>query len=571
MDFKFKTEPYAKQLEGFEYLKDKEFSALFADMGTGKTKIALDIAAYKYLKGEIDAVLILAPNNVHSQWLIEQVPQHLAVPYKGLIWSSQKKDGVLYNNMLEELLTPKMQKLKIFSVNIEALQTDSIISTLAIYMKHNKVFTIIDEATRIKTPTAKRSKTAHRLNKYGQRIILTGTPMTKSPFGLWSMFEFLKHNFFDCNAYIFQQRHGVMMRGINNKTGRQFTTTIDEKTWSIALNGIDKYKREKAAEKILDDPTLPEDYTYALTDDDYEMLHQAYNLSVKNVKFIEKRREFTKYKRLDELKEKIAPVTFFIKKEECLDLPPKVYEQLFVNMNKEQAQVYKNLKNTLLAEYDGKELSVTNKIALTTRLMQVCGGFFPVQEVYDFDLKDFVPFTDPAQLEVPDGKTLKVKTRGDLIGGKNAKLEALKADLEEANGPIIIWAQFVAELEYLYKELGKGYKAALYYGKTSQAERENILRDFKANKYDLFIGNPSTAAYGLNLQNSTLQYYYSNSYRVEDRLQAEDRSHRLGVKNTCVYKDVICKGTIDEKIALSIATGRDMNDFFKEPLHKIFE
>ena len=168
MEFKFKTEPYEKQREGFEYVKDLEVSALFADMGTGKTKIALDVAAYKYCKGDIDGILIIAPNNVHSQWINEQIPLHLSVPYKALIWSSQKKDGVLYRNMLEELLTPKMPRLKVFAVNVEALQSDSIKPILAIYLKHNKILTIVDEATRIKTPTAKRSKTAHLINKYGR-------------------------------------------------------------------------------------------------------------------------------------------------------------------------------------------------------------------------------------------------------------------------------------------------------------------------------------------------------------------------------------------------------------------
>jgi len=67
----------------------------------------------------------------------------------------------------------------------------------------------------------------------------------------------------------------------------------------------------------------------------------------------------------------------------------------------------------------------------------------------------------------------------------------------------------------------------------------------------------------LNLQIASLQYFFSNSFMVEARLQAEDRSHRIGMTGPAVYKDIIVKGTIDEKIYENIVQGRDLNDFFK--------
>jgi len=98
----------------------------------------------------------------------------------------------------------------------------------------------------------------------------------------------------------------------------------------------------------------------------------------------------------------------------------------------------------------------------------------------------------------------------------------------------------------------------------SKDERVQILEDFKAGKYDIFIGNIQTAAYGLNLQNATVQLYYSNNFRTEDRLQAENRSHRIGTKNTVVYKDIVAKGTVDELCVKAIQAGRDLNEFFKD-------
>ena len=576
IDLEFKTKPYDHQLTAYNKMKDLEYGALFMEMGTGKTKVALDVAAYKFQNGQIKSVLIIAPNNVHSQWVNEQVPIHLACKSKCFIWSSAKVWRNQYHIALESFLTEEYEGvLKVFAVNVEAFSAGTVESFVANYVKRNApCMIIVDEATRIKTARAKRSKLIHKFNKYGHRFILTGTPVTKTPFSLWSMFEFLSKNYFGCTSFIFEARHGVMMKGVNEQTGRSYTTTIDAKKWAITKSSIRQWKEEKCSEAMLADEDLVlEIDDYVLTSDDYMALSSINSISEKNIKFIEKRKDFTKFKRLDEIKEAMEPVTFNVRKDECLDLPPKVYEQIYVDMGKDQAKVYKELKTKMLTEYEGSELTVQNKIALTTRLMQVTGGFFPLREVYDRSCGEWTSYEEK-DLEdyVVSGKKTMTRTNGQLIGKKNVKLEAIKADLEEATGPIILWAQFVSELRFIDKELGKNLRTALYYGGTSQADREEILAGFKVGEYDMFIGNLATAAYGLNLQVSTLHYFFSNSFRVEDRLQGEDRSHRIGVKGTCVYKDIICKNSVDEKIAISILNGRSLNDFFtSKSLREILE
>ena len=533
MNFKFKTEPYQHQLDVFNRFKDKDYFALFCDMGIGKTKMALDIAAYKYSIGEINAVLILAPNNVHTQWIKEQVPIHLAVPYAPFLWQSGQRGRKIYDKRLQDFLLTVMPKcLKIMSMNIEALQGSAPLPTIAEYVKNHKCFVIVDEATRIKHNTAKRSKTVHRLNKYGQRCILTGTPTAKSPFDLWSMFEFLKANYFDCSYFIFQHRYGVMMQGVNPFNGGRYTTLIDEKQFNIVKSKIKKVKDQRGG---------------TLMPSDYEMIAALSSVSEKNVRFIETQEKYVKYKRLDELRDYIANDTYSIKKEDCLDLPEKIYETLEVDMSKDQRMIYNNLKEQLLAEYEDEELSVLNKVSLTMRLMQVCGGFFP-----------FINEKD--------------KTENKPIGKTNPKIELLKLELDElGDKPIIIWAQFVAELKALYEALKKDYSCGLYYGATGPLARKDIIDKFRTGDIQIFIGNPATAGFGLNLQHCTNQYYFSNSFKTEDRLQAEDRSHRIGVKSACVYKDIVMKNSIDEKVHQNIVTGRNLNDYFKSlSLREIF-
>lgn len=533
----FKTPPYAHQLEAFERFKDSDYFALFADMGTGKSKIAIDICSHHFERGTINACLIIAPNNVHQQWIKEQFPLHCSVPWRPHVWRSGEHSNRLKGERLDIFLgEPMPGLLKVLAVNVEAFQTDTIETFIARYVKNHKCFIIVDEATRIKNHNAKRTKIIHKLNKYGMRCILTGTPTAKSPFDLWSQMEFLKANYFDTSYFIFQHRYGIMMQGVNPYNGGRYTTLIDEKTYAIVRNKLTKMLVERGG---------------TLMPDDFETVAALYKVSEKNVHYIAEHPEYARYKRLDELKALIAKDVYSVRKEDCLDLPPKVYEKLYVDPSPDQLRIYKQLKSDLIAQYQDKELTIQNKVALTLRLMQVIGGFFPymreqekiVGQNHYFDM-------------VGDGK---------LIGEHNPKLDAIMADLEETGDDqkVIIWAHFVPELKHIYEVVKRSYSACLYYGGTAQRDRQTIIEDFKAGRYRVFVGNAQTAGFGLNLQNATLQYYFSNTFRVEDRLQAEDRSHRIGVKSSVTYKDVIMKGTIDEKVFEHIKAGRDLNDYFK--------
>ena len=537
-DFQFKTTPYAHQLKAFHEFKDRDFFALFADMGTGKSKIAIDVAAWKFLTGQIDVVLVIAPNNVHTQWIDEQLPAHCPVPYKVFAWRSGKAGNRMYRSHLQSFLVEPTKRLRFLAVNVEAFQSDSIVATIAEYVKNNTPFIIVDEATRIKNRGAKRTKTIHKLNKYGQRCILTGTPTAKSPFDLWSMMELLKANYFDANFFVFQHRYGVMMQVVNPINGGRYTTLIDERTFSIVKSKLRKVEEQRGAAGLMPD--------------DYEAVHVMTGISERDVRFIAQQPMYTQFKRLDELKAYMERDVFSLRKEDCLDLPPKVYEKILVDAPPEVRRVYNELKKELLTEYEGKELSVANKVALTTRLMQITGGFFPFMR---------------EQLEIRGSERL-TKLVGDAqpIGEVNAKMVALLDDVEEASDEqrIIVWAHFVPELKALYAALSKKYRCALYYGGTSTQDRDKIIADFKRGEYKVFIGNAQTAGFGLNLQNATLQYFYSNTFRTEERLQAEDRSHRNGVKGTVVIKDVIMRNTIDERVFSNIASGRNLNDYFKQ-------
>ena len=84
------------------------------------------------------------------------------------------------------------------------------------------------------------------------------------------------------------------------------------------------------------------------------------------------------------------------------------------------------------------------------------------------------------------------------------------------------------------------------------------------------IATAAKGGEGLNLQIATLQYFFSNSFEGDKRLQAEDRSHRDGQTNKVLYKDIICKDTIDENIVAVLKRKENLIDFFREkPLEEV--
>ena len=104
MPYLFKTDPYDHQLEVLDISSEREAFALFMDMGTGKTKVIIDTATYLYGLGLIDAVVVAAPNGVHRNWVLNEIPAHTPdeIDYKAAYFVAQarKADKVAWENVL---------------------------------------------------------------------------------------------------------------------------------------------------------------------------------------------------------------------------------------------------------------------------------------------------------------------------------------------------------------------------------------------------------------------------------------------------------------------------------------
>ena len=458
--YKFKTKPYAHQLEALEKSWAAETYALFMEMGTGKSKVLVDNIAVLYDKGAIRGALIIAPKGVYKNWDEIEFPVHLPdhVEHTKVLW----EPNITKRKQMElDTLFDGKDDLKVLIMNVEAFSTtkglDFAHSFLNIFL--GKALIGIDESTTIKSPTAKRTKNILKIGELAKyRRILTGSPVTKSPLDLYTQCKFLDPYHLDEDSYYaFRARYSNMVK--RNFGGRSVQLVVS-------------------------------------------------------------------YRRLDELAKKLEKFSYRVLKEDCLDLPPKVFTKRIVELSDEQKKMYITMKNAAIAEQDGKVMSSMSALTTLLRLHQITCGTFKADD-------------------------------GTLTPIKNNRITALMDCLEETDGKVIIWATYREDIKNIVESLKKAYGDAStveYHGAVDPRVRQEQIALFqqKNGPTRYFVGNAQTGGYGITLTAANTVVYYSNSYDLEKRLQSEDRAHRIGQTGSVTYVDLIAENTIDERIVKAL-------------------
>ena len=479
--FDYKTNPYDHQRKALEASWAEEYYALFMEMGTGKTKVAIDTMAVLYEAGKINAALIVAPKGVYDNWFKNEIPAHLPdrIERTLLRWTPAKTKRMEID--LKDFIVGELNGIKIFVMNIEAFSTSrgTDAATAFLYQNPNNLV-VVDESTTIKNRKAARTKNIVKLQEYSKyRRILTGSPITKSPMDLFSQCDFLKNKALGFNSYFaFQARYA----------------NIQQRT----------------------------------------MGHRSFQ-------------QIVGYRRLDELSEKLDTFSDRVLKQDCLDLPEKVYVRREIEFTPEQKKLYTQMKKLALAKLESGELATTASVLTQImRLQQICCGFIQPDE-------------------------------GEIETIPSNRLKELLELSDEVQGKAIIWATYTHDILRIEEELKLRFgpdSVATYYGGTPQDQRQEIVTRFqdKADPLRFFVGQPRTGGYGITLTAANTVIYFSNSYDLEIRLQSEDRAHRIGQTNKVTYIDMVSPDTIDEKILQALRSkidiagqvlGEDAKDWLK--------
>ena len=210
--YKFKTKPFEHQKDALKKCWNKKAFAIFAEMGTGKTKIALDNACILYNKGRIDRLLVVAPKGTYMNWVDQEIPVHVPDYIEKDILAWKPNITEKYELQLKAIRNPENFKLKIFVMNVESLSTKKGCYYAKLFL-FGKSMMIVDESTTIKNPQAKRTKNILELSKEAPyKRILTGSPVTQSPMDLWSQMDFLEPEILGQQSfYAFRTKYAVLI------------------------------------------------------------------------------------------------------------------------------------------------------------------------------------------------------------------------------------------------------------------------------------------------------------------------------------------------------------------------
>ena len=251
--YKFKTTPYQHQLDALKKAWDKEEFALFAEMGTGKSKILIDNVAMLYDSGKIDGVLVIAPKGVYKNWERTEFPKHLPdhVLFDSITWSpsqTKKQEAILAKAFVDD------DNLKIVIMNIEAFSTVRGTQFAIDFMRRKRVLMAVDESTTIKNGKAKRTKNTIKagiLARY--RRLMTGSPITKSPMDLYSQCGFLGDHLLGFSSfYSFQNRYCRLLK--RNVGTHSFQQVVGYQNLSELTDRLDKFSYRILKKDCLDLP-----------------------------------------------------------------------------------------------------------------------------------------------------------------------------------------------------------------------------------------------------------------------------------------------------------------------------
>jgi len=418
--------------------------------------------------------------------------------------------------------------MKALIVSLESFQKGEIPQEVKDYIASCKVepFIILDESSKIKTNNpckdskkSKRTQAILKLNKTGERCILTGTFMSKTPVNAYDQMNFLCSDFFPESMYAFAEHHEIR-RTLKNVRGAR--TLLSQKDYDIIRKRLIKYKNS------------PADFGNVA-----EGVRAFYGITYDDCIHIVKNEKYTPFKDIDGLWERIGDNVLKVDRKTSMpDLPPKMYKEANVELTAEQKKLYLQLQSLHCTD----DITVDNGLKLYLRFQDICNGYNPVE--YETE---------------ENGETV---TKVELVPlAENPKLDMLEEAVEQiGDKQVVVWCSRTRLLYDAKKRLEDlGYICGSYDGVNK--DREADYQGFADKRIQILLCNQASAGYGLdNLQDADYAIYLCNSYSVEQRVQSENRIYRGEITRSKYFIDITCKGTVEERVTKALLLGQELID-----------
>lgn len=459
MNFATSTDLLPHQVDAVAKLLPTRVGGLFMDMGTGKSRTAIELARLRQSK--IDRVVWFCPVSVKPT-IRYQILRHTDCP----------PDAVcVFDDEITERTLP-LDSAQWFIVGIESMSSSARVILSAWRLVTADSLVIVDESTFIKGHHAKRTERITRLAQDCRyRLILTGTPFTQGAVDLYAQMRFLSPKILGYSSW-----------------------------YSFAANHIQWSDRYRG--KI--ERTLNTEWLAA----------------------------------------KIRPYVYQVTKDEALSLPVKRQTPRLCDLTSEQWAAYEEAKRVFVEEVMLEEMEHPHRLQssvpifrlFTTLQSIVCG--FAGDERYPH-------------------------RRLDLLLGVLAEIPAPER--------VVIWAKYRVSTQEIVEALTRHYGAAAvceYHGSLNPKRREAELERWRASGRFL-VARQSVGAYGLDLTAAHWVVFYANSFKYSERIQAEDRCHRLGQTHPVTYIDLWAECKIEDRVAAALAGKSSVLKDFRAEVDKV--
>jgi SNF2 family DNA or RNA helicase len=245
---KFKTKSFQHQLEGVEFLADRQYGGLLDDMGMGKSKVLVDLGCVLWEAREVTDIVVACPAGVKTVWSnlrIGEIAKHCWVDSVINEWASSST-----------FVVRKEAKLTWTIVSYECLRKPSNVGRLISALKNRKVMLICDESIRLKGHKSQQTVGTLRLRRVAcqRAYIANGTPIGNSPLDLYCQMEILSPNILRCDSfYQFRNRHAVMISAVT-KQGKKYGTIAGYQRLDVLKQQIKPHVIRRLKKDCLDLP-----------------------------------------------------------------------------------------------------------------------------------------------------------------------------------------------------------------------------------------------------------------------------------------------------------------------------
>jgi len=238
--------------------------------------------------------------------------------------------------------------------------------------------------------------------------------------------------------------------------------------------------------------------------------------------------------------------------DECLDLPPKVYKKVNVEMPKKLKKFYNELVDTQVLEFgemgddDYAFVDAANSLVVVSYERQLSAGFIKVSEPEDpnpeyVTISGFKVKALQEQLEEIDNKEIDGSSRGEQV---------------------VIWYKhkhLLKEIKNMLDEEMEGKSYRVINGEVSNLAKADASNKFMDGKVDYLIASVDVTE-GYQAHAARYAIYLENNFTFDKREQSEGRIRRAGQDRKTIYIDIVANGSLDKRILEAIKDGRSLSE-----------